>query len=87
MSGKGSKQRPTNHEAFSSNFDAIFNRDKHEDEAPMSDYVCDRCGPVDESEVHEEIEINHEPMGDQTVERREVYLTCEHCGGDVEYTM
>ena len=32
--GKGDTQRPTNHEAFSKNFDAIFRRDdaKAEDE-------------------------------------------------------
>ena len=27
MSGKGSKQRPTNLEAFSANYDAIFRKD------------------------------------------------------------
>tara|TARA_R100000951_G_scaffold64651_2_gene54561 strand:- start:2924 stop:3091 length:168 start_codon:yes stop_codon:yes gene_type:complete len=35
MSGKGSKQRPTNKAAFDSNYDAIFNKpsgDKHEPE-------------------------------------------------------
>ena len=31
MSGKGSKQRPTNLEAFSSNYDAIFRKNKTED--------------------------------------------------------
>lgn len=32
MSGKGSKQRPTNKEAFDKNFDAIFRKPKQKKE-------------------------------------------------------
>ena len=31
MSGKGSKQRPTNLEAFNSNYDAVFNNEDNTD--------------------------------------------------------
>lgn len=37
MSGKGSKQRPTNHAAFSDNFDAIFKKKKPEQEAALEE--------------------------------------------------
>lgn len=83
--GKGSKQRPMTltANAFSDNWNAVFG-DK---EDTHYEYHCSNCGGLDQSEVHEEIEINWEPYGDQTVPRPEATLTCEHCGGEVEYTM
>jgi len=83
--GKGSKQRPTAKE-FWTNWDAIWGEkeERSEDEDMCFKYQCYKCGGLDISEVHQEIEINHEPFGDQIVERTESWLTCEHCGGDVE---
>ena len=38
MSGKGSKQRPTNLEAFSSNYDAIFRKENKDDQV-LTEFV------------------------------------------------
>ena len=73
--GKGSKQRPTA-ASFYDNFDRIFGDKK------MTMYRCDKCGVVDEREVHEIVEKNYEPMGDQHVERLVIYLECDRCGGE-----
>jgi len=73
--GKGSKQRPTA-ASFYDNFDNIFGA------KAMTRYKCERCGVIDESEVHEIIEKNWEPMGDQYVARNFIYLECERCGGE-----
>jgi len=78
--GKGSKQRPTAKE-FWDNWDAVFG-DKEE---KHYEYHCGKCGGLDKTEVHEEIEINWEPYGDQTVPRPLANLTCEHCGDEVEH--
>jgi len=75
--GKGSKQRPTA-ATFYDNWDTIFG-----DKKTMK-YECGKCGDIDVTEVHEEVSVDYEPMGDTVVPRREVYLSCEHCGGDVE---
>jgi hypothetical protein len=37
---------------------------------------------VDEREVHEIVEKNYEPMGDQHIERLVIYLECDRCGGE-----
>lgn len=36
--GKGGKQRPTDHNAFSSGYDAIWGK------KPIEKVVCERCG-------------------------------------------
>jgi|TARA_R110000868_G_scaffold275877_1_gene535540 hypothetical protein len=75
--GKGSKQRPTS-AAFYDNFDKIFGGGK-----AMTRYKCERCGILDdESEVHEIVEKNWEPMGDQYVARHMIHLECGRCGGE-----
>lgn len=76
MSGKGSKQRPTDHAKFSANFDAIFSK--------RPTYHCDKCGEIDSDGFWEEREVNHEPYGDQSVERVEIYMYCNECDGEVE---
>jgi len=81
--GKGSKPRPKSITAdeFWDNWDRVFG-DK-EDE-PRADYECSKCGGLDFSEVHQEAITDYEPQGDTSYPRTEVYLTCEHCGNDVE---
>lgn len=83
--GKGSKARPKSITAdeFWDNWDAVFG----EKEEKYYEYHCDRCGGLDKTEVHEEIEINWEPYGDQTVPRPVANLTCEHCGDEVEHVL
>ena len=39
--GKGDKQRPTNHEKFSSNFDRIFRSGKHYKDGSLEKQVLD----------------------------------------------
>ena len=39
--GKGDKQRPTDHQKFSSNFDRIFGGGKHYKEGSLEKYVLD----------------------------------------------
>jgi len=76
--GKGSRQRPTA-AAFYDNFDKIFGAKK------MTMYKCDRCGVIDELEVHEIREKNQEAFGDTYVDRIMIFLECGRCGGeDVE---
>lgn len=79
--GKGSKQRPTKAE-FWRNWDAVFG-EKSEDHG-LTNYHCGTCGWVEEHSVWFENEVNHESMGDQTVERILVTLSCEVCGGDID---
>lgn len=82
--GKGSKQRPTA-QTFWDNWDAVFG-EKEEVEEKTHEYDCYKCGGLDEADVFEEIEVNHEPMGDTTVPRTMIILTCERCGQEVDYT-
>lgn len=83
--GKGSKARPISITAneFWDNWDRVFS-DKEE---KCYEYHCNRCGGLDQLEVYEEIEINWEAYGDQTVPRPVANLTCEHCGDEVEHVL
>lgn len=55
--GKGDKQRPTDHEAYANNYDAIFSRKKRSDHVVKYQgnsshnnedwYVCINCGAKD----------------------------------------
>ena len=80
--GKGSKARPLSVTAneFWDNWDRVF-----EERSPLrSKYRCIQCGYLDESEVHQETSTDYEPYGDRIVARTMTWLTCEHCGNDVE---
>lgn len=79
--GKGSKARPISITAneFWDNWDRVFS-----DEPMRHDYNCSKCGGLDITEVHQESITDYEPQGDTSYPRTEIYLTCEHCGNDVE---
>jgi len=77
--GKGSKQRPTNHDRFSENFDSIFRKKDNEEYKP---FKCDYCGGLDRDDVIEGQIIDREPFGDQTVDRFTYYYECAICGSD-----
>ena len=79
--GKGSKARPISITAneFWDNWDRVFG-----DEPMRYDYNCSKCGGLDITEVHQESTSDYEPQGDTSYPRTEIYLTCEHCGNDVE---
>ena len=55
MSGKGSKQRPTDMDKFNQNFDRIFGKQcKHDfvwGGKRMPCYQCRHCGAIEQKEV------------------------------------
>jgi len=58
MSGKGSKQRPTNLEAFSSNYDAIFRKQKDTDQTLTEFVVVEDENKLYEVDQHKKMLIN-----------------------------
>ena len=48
----------------------------------MTMYRCDKCGVIDEQDVHEICEKHYEPYGDSYAERVEIFLECGICGGE-----
>lgn len=76
--GKGSKQRPTDHDVFSANFDAIFGSK----EEYTYYYECSNCGKLTRDEVSKYEVIDREPYGDRTVDRVSYEVTCDKCGSD-----
>jgi hypothetical protein len=45
------------------------------------DLICDECRQI--CDVFEQVEIDHEPYGDQIVERRSYYVLSTCCEADV----
>lgn len=78
--GKGSKQRPTDYDAFSANFDAIFGSK----EQYTYHYECYKCGKLTRDEVSTYEVVDREPYGDQVVDRVSVEATCNKCNNNVE---
>ena len=68
--GKGSKQRPTNYDAFSANFDAIFGSK----EQYTYHYECYKCGKLTRDEVSTY----------EVVDRVSIEATCNKCNNNVE---
>jgi len=46
-----------------------------------TDLICDECRQI--CGVFEQVEIDHEPYGDQIVERRSYYVLSTCCRADV----
>jgi hypothetical protein len=72
MSGKGSKQRPINLEAFGSNYDAIFRKNKTEDntgtnkneyyDIMTTEQALDRL-----AEINRDLGLSYEDLGNPLI--------------------
>ena len=64
MSGKGSKQRPTNKATFDQNFDRIFGNDRTLGALPESDPAHTKQARVNDESVNQE----HDGLSEETAQ-------------------
>lgn len=82
---KGSKQRPTA-QSFYDNWDDIFGDSEDDEEADDIEWECTSCNKeLSDDHVYFVVEVDHEAMGDRTVERVSRIAHCDYCGQEVEY--
>lgn len=78
--GKGSAQRPTNHQAFSEAFDRIFGvTSKQLDHVDASD-ISEECVDEDEENEHEEEKICNRCRTEMSVTGTYLHWHCDVCG-------
>lgn len=82
--GKGSRQRPTDHNRYSDNYDMIFGSESEDTTHP---FTCPYCGGLDEGDVYEDQVTDREPYGDRIVDRISYFYVCANCDShEVERT-
>ena len=67
-------------DSFWINYNAIFG-----DIEAKTHYRCGSCGTLERGDVIEDVVIDYLPVGDRLVGRREINLSCLHCGADVDW--